>query len=436
MTRPSNALLVELARIAETEPGLRGLTRPSSEDYPTGPPTVLCPGSYPLFLVEIPIPGRPGRLWASRLPGRPPSATHWQIAALRAFGINRVVCLVPPEPLANLHGADRYLAEAGAEFGSAFHILDVEDHMVPAKDEEFDSCARTVDAALSAGERILVHCVGGCGRTGLFACCILIRAGLAAREAILHFRRHRRCGPETVEQVAYTYRYARRIRADRPLLPVVRVAPAHGSAGGWAVLAHGGLATIYAGRAWFAGGKVRRVAIKVPHAPLSDTQAADLSRCIEDLRRAGVSLPKLFVHRLPDGRWAQVSPLFGSTRRGSKLAQPALFYRDLDLGEKELALTELTHVANAGYLPSVDLFVMFRPPLRGLLPIDFDLVCDEPDVKRRAAQLARALVQMGSGPAERDRLLEVALGAASTQTAEALGSLLAPDGPFRRLWRL
>jgi hypothetical protein len=145
----------------------------------------------------------------------------------------------------------------------------------------------------------------------------------------------------------------------------------------------------------------------------------------------------MFMARLEDGSWAQVSPLFGSLRAGSKLWQPGQFYKTLSREQKHFAVDQLTRAANAGYAPSIDLFVVFRDPGKGIIPLDLDLVVPEPGSIERARKLIRAIVQLGDSGAERDELLSVASAAATSPTRAAIGeSLSGPKNPFRSLWNL
>ena len=66
-----------------------------------------------------------------------------------------------------------------------------------------------VDLCVGRGETVLVHCGAGCGRTGMFSACLLVRHGSTPVEAIRTHRRLRGCGPETPEQVAFVVWYAR-----------------------------------------------------------------------------------------------------------------------------------------------------------------------------------------------------------------------------------
>ncbi|MDH5492728.1 MAG: tyrosine-protein phosphatase, partial [Myxococcales bacterium] len=185
-------------------------------DEPDQPALVLLrPSPAPYFIVPVPMIELPGTLYASRLPGMVPQNARAELEALRAHGIDEIVCLVPSPQLRDLHRGDRYLEEVAELFAGRFHQVPILDHEVPPDDEEYEACARAVLSALMEGRDLLVHCVAGCGRTGMFVASLLVMQGMDPIEAILHFRRHRRCGPDTVEQVAYVIRFAQRLASAR-----------------------------------------------------------------------------------------------------------------------------------------------------------------------------------------------------------------------------
>jgi len=159
-------------------------------------------GIYPM--VHIPVYGRAGTLWVGRLPGAGPSPLEEEVDALKAFGIGRVICLVTERV------AGMYMHLARERFQIGFRRLEVPDFGTPPSDDVFEKELASTDEALGKGAQVLVHCHAGCGRTGMFVSCLLVRGGDAPSVAIRRFRRLRGCGPETPEQAAYVVRYARR----------------------------------------------------------------------------------------------------------------------------------------------------------------------------------------------------------------------------------
>src|SRR5690606_33735699 len=57
--------------------------------------------------------------------------------------------------------------------------------------------------ALEGGGRVLVHCLGGCGRSGMVALRLMIGAGETPEVALRHLRGVRPCAVETEAQLAW-----------------------------------------------------------------------------------------------------------------------------------------------------------------------------------------------------------------------------------------
>ncbi|MDX1819940.1 MAG: protein-tyrosine phosphatase family protein [Alphaproteobacteria bacterium] len=114
-------------------------------------------------------------------------------------------------------GSER-LGQDMQERGARWVHLPIADFGVP--DREVDARWREVSAialkALSGGGRVLVHCKGGCGRSGMIALRLMIEAGEAAGPALKRLRTLRPCAIETEAQMDWALR--RRAKA-RPASP-------------------------------------------------------------------------------------------------------------------------------------------------------------------------------------------------------------------------
>ena len=73
-----------------------------------------------------------------------------------------------------------------------------------------------IHACLKNGGKILIHCMGGIGRTGTIAAQILIERGLPVDRAIAEVRRVRQGAIETVAQEVYLAAYGRQLKKTRP----------------------------------------------------------------------------------------------------------------------------------------------------------------------------------------------------------------------------
>jgi protein-tyrosine phosphatase len=84
---------------------------------------------------------------------------------------------------------------------SVRHVrIGVRDFSVPTV-EQLVRALDEIDAELSVGGVVYVHCLAGCGRTGVVAGCWLVRHGLEPRDALAKIAEIRGLGcPQTLEQ--------------------------------------------------------------------------------------------------------------------------------------------------------------------------------------------------------------------------------------------
>ena len=66
--------------------------------------------------------------------------------------------------------------------------------------------AARVRASLAAGGRVLVHCHGGCGRSGMVVVRLLVEMGEDGQDALGRLRAVRPCAVETAAQAAWAMR--------------------------------------------------------------------------------------------------------------------------------------------------------------------------------------------------------------------------------------
>jgi hypothetical protein len=120
----------------------------------------------------------------------PPPETDWQ--ALRDQGFAHVVRLHPadydPAPLLAHDVVLQDLYGGAAPTDPA------------AEQRRIWDAAELVDGLVSRGEGVVVHCVGGTGRTGTVLACTLRRLGHSADEAIAAVRQYRPHWPESLWQ--------------------------------------------------------------------------------------------------------------------------------------------------------------------------------------------------------------------------------------------
>ncbi len=168
----------------------------------------------PLRIDELPAPGTAGCIGMTLCPGKkdpyaPFGAWDRDLAtdlqAIRDWGASTVVTLLQQHEFTLLGLADFEVQVARA---FRWHWLPIEDGSVP--DASFE--ARWVDAGaelrerLVAGERLLLHCRAGLGRTGLIAARLLVELGMTPRQALAAVRRARPGTVETTLQEHYVLR--------------------------------------------------------------------------------------------------------------------------------------------------------------------------------------------------------------------------------------
>lgn len=158
----------------------------------------------PEFVIhEVPV-GR-GLLAISPLPGR---TRHY------ATDRERLLQWVPALVVSMTTLAE--LARKGAgglpedlqAVGIAWQHLPVDDYGVPGAEVDalWPEVSASACAHLEQGRRVLVHCFGGCGRSGMAALRLMIDAGEPEAEALNRLRASRPCAVETQAQMAWAMR--------------------------------------------------------------------------------------------------------------------------------------------------------------------------------------------------------------------------------------
>ena len=125
------------------------------------------------------------------------------VAAIKSWGATLVISLIEDHEfdLLSIQGLRAELSDAGLQW---LH-LPIKDVSVP--DEQFeilwDESVASIYRRLDQGEKVLVHCRGGLGRTGLIVARLLMAYGTSVNDAIKQVRGARAGTIETTEQEAY-----------------------------------------------------------------------------------------------------------------------------------------------------------------------------------------------------------------------------------------
>lgn len=170
--------------------------------------------SSPLQIAAIPVEPDGGCLGLTICPGKKDLSAGWNrdlatdLDQIQAWGASIVVALIENHEFRLL--AVNSLGRAVQDRAMAWMHLPIRDVSVP--DQRFEETWKTkgkeLHRRLDAGERILIHCRGGLGRTGLVAACLLVERGFPANAAIRQVRLARPHAIETPTQEAYVERIA------------------------------------------------------------------------------------------------------------------------------------------------------------------------------------------------------------------------------------
>ena len=149
----------------------------------------------------------PGMLGISPIPGGNGSYED-DLLAILGWGANVVFSMTGMEELEAV-GAGQ-MAEHMATMKIDWHHLPIRDFGAPGPEVRvrWAGAAVAAHAALDAGGRVLVHCRGGCGRSGMAALRLLVERGEAPKTALDRLRAVRPCAVETPSQYAWAAKCA------------------------------------------------------------------------------------------------------------------------------------------------------------------------------------------------------------------------------------
>jgi protein-tyrosine phosphatase len=155
----------------------------------------------------INLPGISGKIGLGRAPGYG-SDTAAALREIKAQGISKIYCLQEEEELNYLNPGET--VEKRRENLSALGIelvhSPIGDYSVPSK-EQAEELSRMILEDVRSGKDILIHCMGGLGRSGTISACVLVRHGMSAEGAVGLVRRVRPGTLETDQQVEFVKKF-------------------------------------------------------------------------------------------------------------------------------------------------------------------------------------------------------------------------------------
>lgn len=122
-----------------------------------------------------------GALFLHSMPGRNEHIRDFVEAACE-HGVSLIVSLASLDEIASRSPSYAAAMESGA-LPCPVAVIPVEDFGVPSDRSGFADLVLRTARGTASGDRVLVHCGAGIGRTGTFAECLLLALGAAASEA-------------------------------------------------------------------------------------------------------------------------------------------------------------------------------------------------------------------------------------------------------------
>lgn len=123
----------------------------------------------------------PGQLFLHSIPGRNEPLSDF-VAEASAKQISRIVCLINMNEIEST-SPDYGAAIANQTLPCPVEFYGITGFSIPDK-TGFRLLINSLVERLNSGERFLIHCLHGNGRTSIAAVCILICLGMGAAEAI------------------------------------------------------------------------------------------------------------------------------------------------------------------------------------------------------------------------------------------------------------
>ena len=170
--------------------------------------------THPLRIESVAVPGTAGAIGMTFCPGKvQPNALSgsWargldtDLHAIQNWGAVALVSLMEQHEYRELGVADLPNRLPG---GMQYFQLPIPDGGVPDTqwEKQWEDAGKHIRALLGLGKKIVIHCKGGLGRTGLLAARLLVEFGMRADHAVEAVRKARPGTIENSAQEEYVYR--------------------------------------------------------------------------------------------------------------------------------------------------------------------------------------------------------------------------------------
>jgi hypothetical protein len=159
----------------------------------------------PIFDLSRPFPNSywvlPNQLLAGEYPGSLEEGQAWiKLNSLIDCNIDFFLDLTRPGELQTYEPILGKIAKQRS-LSYLYHRSGIVDFHVPHKNQ-MQSILDTIDAAVSQGRKVYLHCWGGVGRTGTVIGCYLVRHGLSGNQALEAIARLRQVIPPEVRRTS------------------------------------------------------------------------------------------------------------------------------------------------------------------------------------------------------------------------------------------
>ena len=191
--------------------------------------------THPLYINELAVPETDGVIGMTLCPGKVQKGAfsgEWErdllvdLKAINAWGASTLVTLMEPHELKACKVTD---LPKRVPHGMNHVVLPILDGGVPDAKWEHDWVCAGADlrAQLKHGKRIVIHCLGGLGRTGTVAAKLLVELGMDPKQAIIAVKNARPGAIETKVQENYVLSQKPLVAGEAPGCACLNSHPHH-----------------------------------------------------------------------------------------------------------------------------------------------------------------------------------------------------------------